>query len=332
MKHKILIADDEAPIQQVLAKTFSADEYEILGARDGIDALRVAQTLEPSVILLDINMPGKNGWDVLRALRSHSSTRAIPILVLTGNPPASRIAGSTLFDADDIITKPFSPDDVKARVVFSLQRSQRALWVSPLTHLPTGPIIAEEVRRRLDDGEKFALIEIGIENFHPYNEAYGYSRGDAVIQAAADMILEALAEGNPDASFAGHPGGNNFVVATAPKTAVRFAQTLAKKFDLAVTNFYEPEDNLRGYIETRGKQEEPRRWAMMSLSIGGTSTLIRQFENFEEMSNAAANLRDASRGRGTRMLSRCAFDSGLWISTPGREARSQKSSRDQPRF
>lgn len=116
MTHRVLVVDDEADIAALLAYNFSEAGYDVLTASEGMAAVSLAQRWLPEAIVLDLNLPGLDGFAVCEMLRVLPSTRDIPILILTAfATEQSRKVGLQL-GANDYLTKPFSPRDVVARV------------------------------------------------------------------------------------------------------------------------------------------------------------------------------------------------------------------------
>lgn len=119
MAYKILIADDEAEIRDVLRLYLEKDGYEVLEAADGIEALEVFKNEKPDLAVLDIMMPGVDGYRVLRNMRESSN---IPVIMLSAKGSDSdKILGLDL-GADDYIVKPFVPLEAVARVNSNLRR------------------------------------------------------------------------------------------------------------------------------------------------------------------------------------------------------------------
>lgn len=122
MKQKILIAEDEADIRNILKLYLESEGLEVVQAQDGEQALRMAQQEMPDLVLLDIMMPKTDGFAVTQALRQYSQ---VPILILSArSQDADKILGLNL-GADDYIAKPFNALEVVARVKAHLRRSQQ---------------------------------------------------------------------------------------------------------------------------------------------------------------------------------------------------------------
>jgi signal transduction histidine kinase len=111
----VLIADDQIPTTVMLERIFEHEGYQVKSVYDGIEAMDAAQKLLPDLILLDINMPGMNGLEVLRLLRENSITTNIPTILITAKGEPADIAHGLSLGADDYIPKPFHPRELLAR-------------------------------------------------------------------------------------------------------------------------------------------------------------------------------------------------------------------------
>ncbi len=120
---KILVVDDEEDILNLLDYTLSRAGFEALTARDGPEAIELAMAGAPSLIVLDIMLPGMDGTDVLKRLKESDTTRDIPVIMLTAKgDEIDKIVGLEL-GAEDYITKPFSPREFILRVKAVLKRA-----------------------------------------------------------------------------------------------------------------------------------------------------------------------------------------------------------------
>lgn len=106
---KLLIADDEAGIRSLVKMTLESDDYEIMEASDGVEALALAKEHQPHLLLLDVSMPGLSGFDVCRAIKADPGLKEIRVIMLTALAQESDIAEGKAAGADDYFTKPFSP-------------------------------------------------------------------------------------------------------------------------------------------------------------------------------------------------------------------------------
>ncbi len=123
---RILIAEDDPEIRGVLADILGEDDYELVVARDGQEALALALGRTPDLVLLDLMMPIVDGREVCRALRSEPRTRDVPVVVLTASSSDEDIVGGFEEGATDYMTKPFAPAMVRTRVRSWLLRTASA--------------------------------------------------------------------------------------------------------------------------------------------------------------------------------------------------------------
>lgn len=151
MKQRILIAEDEADIRNILKLYLESEGFEVVQAQDGEQALRMAQQEMPDLILLDVMMPNMDGFAVTQALRQYSQ---VPILILSArSQDADKILGLNL-GADDYIAKPFNALEVVARVKAHLRRGQQT--VSPVINL-NGLTLNSETCTVTKDGTLLSL-------------------------------------------------------------------------------------------------------------------------------------------------------------------------------
>jgi len=126
MAQRILLVDDDASIIDVLRGYLEQAGFQVLEARDGERALALAREESPELIVLDLMLPAKDGFEVTRTLRADPDLSAIPILMLTARvDDVDKIVGLEL-GADDYVTKPFNPREVVARIRALLRRAQQA--------------------------------------------------------------------------------------------------------------------------------------------------------------------------------------------------------------
>jgi DNA-binding response OmpR family regulator len=112
----VLVADDDEDILQLLTFLLESARYDVVQARDGEEALRLALDLVPSLAVLDAMMPGLDGFEVTRRLRSEGPTRKMPVILLTARAQASDVSRGIAAGADDYVKKPFDARDLKDRV------------------------------------------------------------------------------------------------------------------------------------------------------------------------------------------------------------------------
>lgn len=122
MPEKILVVDDEKDLLELVEYNLGKEGYKVLTAENGIDALKAAKKESPSLVVLDIMLPGMQGLEVLRELKKRPESQNIPVILLTAKgEELDKVLGLEL-GADDYVTKPFSPRELVARVKAVLRR------------------------------------------------------------------------------------------------------------------------------------------------------------------------------------------------------------------
>jgi two-component system alkaline phosphatase synthesis response regulator PhoP len=149
---KILVVDDDHDIVRLVSSYLVKAGYEVISAYDGETALRLLREQQPGLLILDLMLPDRDGWDVARIIRSESTIATTPIIMLTARVEDNdKIVGLEI-GADDYITKPFNPREVVARVRALLRRSQ-------FQQESTSPSILENGELSLNIGKRELQVD-----------------------------------------------------------------------------------------------------------------------------------------------------------------------------
>lgn len=214
---KILIVDDVPSNIQVLSHILK-DDYDIYFAMDGVKALELVVARQPDLVLLDIMMPGMDGYEVCSEIKANPLTCDIPVIFVSARGEVEDETRGLEAGAIDFITKPISAPIVKARVRNHLLLKHQADLLRRLSFLDglTGignrrrfdEIFSREWRRCMRSGQPVAVIMVDVDHFKAYNDCYGHHAGDECLRAVAAM-LDAVAQRPGD--FAARYGGEEFV-------------------------------------------------------------------------------------------------------------------------
>jgi CheY-like chemotaxis protein len=117
----VVIADDESSMRLLVHATIESDDYGVLEASDGVEAWSLIQKNKPSLVLLDVQMPGRSGLEVLRAIKADPTLKETRVILLTSKAMESDVEAGLIAGADFYLTKPFSPLDLLTRVEEALQ-------------------------------------------------------------------------------------------------------------------------------------------------------------------------------------------------------------------
>lgn len=117
----VVIADDEPSMRLLVHATIESDDYKVIEAADGEQAWTLIQQCKPSLVLLDVQMPGRSGLEILRSIRKDTGLKATRVILLTATDRETDIEAGLMAGADFYLTKPFSPLDLITRVEEALQ-------------------------------------------------------------------------------------------------------------------------------------------------------------------------------------------------------------------
>ena len=217
-KALILIVDDE-PTNIELLVGLLEDDYELLVATDGAGAIELALDNQPDLILLDVMMPGMDGYEVCDNLKRAEETADIPVVFITGlGEDMAEIRGLAA-GAVDYVSKPINPHILVRRVANHIQLKQARDRLSAMALLDglTGLCNRRSFDRALDQecqrlrrapGGFLSLILLDIDYFKRFNDSYGHPAGDACLKAVAQVILGTLRR---SIDIAARYGGEEFV-------------------------------------------------------------------------------------------------------------------------
>lgn len=295
-KARILIAEDEPALRDVLRMQLELEDYEVVEAHDGRQALELASEAAPDLVLLDVMMPFLDGYAVCRHLRAQFSTRHIPVVMLTARTDMSAKVHGLDGGANDYVTKPWNRGELMLRIRNVLEWSKQQRSASPLTGLPGNHSINDEIRRRLAGSEPFALLQIDIDHFKAFNDYYGYARGDQAIQMLARILTESAQRYGGPGSFVGHIGGDDFVVLTQPDAAETLGEQILEWFNTSSRELYDQEDRERGHVEVLNRRHTIERFPLMSLTIALVSTDRVPVTHLAELIDIAQELKAHGKG------------------------------------
>lgn len=192
----ILIVDDERLNRATLAELLQPN-YQVLLAKNGQSALEIAhnESMQLALVLLDVSMPGMNGYEVLQALRSDERTAHIPVIFITGQSDEAAEEYGLRLGAADYVSKPIRPAVLQARVknqvdLFLRKRELEQLALADgLTGLANrrhfDNVLENAFRRNQRSTEYLGLALVDIDHFKQFNDHYGHLQGDDALRAVA---------------------------------------------------------------------------------------------------------------------------------------------------
>lgn len=236
---RVLVIDDSAACRRLVEALLRVEAVEVSQAEDGVEGIDRACRLRPDLILLDIHLPGKDGFETIRKLKEDARTRAIPVIFISAlSDPATKARGLDL-GAVDFIAKPFDPIELRARVRAALRTKYLQDLLEERAHLDglTGLGNRHSLDERLKSdwsvcrrrGTPLAILIADLDRFKDINDRHGHAVGDSILRSTGRLLRESVRDGD----FVGRYGGEEFVV-VAPDCGLGGAVAMAERFRLAV--------------------------------------------------------------------------------------------------
>jgi diguanylate cyclase (GGDEF)-like protein len=191
----VLLVEDSASQRAVIAHRLAQAGYDVSTACDGEDCLRVLGGSHPDIVLLDVVMPGIDGWETLDRIRL---TSGVPVIMLTSRAEDGDRVRGLRAGADDYLGKPFQQDELEARIEAVMRRADLGRR-DALTGLSNRRTFDEHLdsmfARGRTTGQGFALVIFDIDHFKSINDTQGHPEGDRVLQDVARVAARQLRAG-----------------------------------------------------------------------------------------------------------------------------------------
>jgi len=237
--HKILIIDNAPLIHALVRARLAKESFDFFTACDGESGIDSARLRAPDLILLDIDMPGINGLEVCRRLKSDASTADIPVIFLTGEDATEQKIQGLELGAVDYVTKPFDPAELAARVRSALrtrdlmQLVARKALIDGLTGLWNRSYfenrLAAEVSSGVRHGRTLSIVMLDVDRFKTVNDRYGHGTGDEVLREVGRVFQQTARTEDVACRY----GGEEFVL-ILPDTQAKNAATLAERIRVLI--------------------------------------------------------------------------------------------------
>ncbi|MBI2654738.1 response regulator [Candidatus Woesearchaeota archaeon] len=232
-RKRILIAEDEDHIRRLVKVILEQDNYDFVEAKDGKDALEKVSEHMPDLIILDLMMPKIDGIEVCEQLKKNALTRKIPVIMLTAKREMSDKVVGTRVGADDYLTKPFEPRELRVRVRTFLDKEKRER--NPITNLPTFEHVASKLKNLEKNLDVYYLF---FKNLVLYKKYYGFSKTNELIRLTSQIITHILERFSTN-NFVGHDDENNFILAVENNRAKNVLKEIKNEFESTIPFFYD---------------------------------------------------------------------------------------------
>ena len=213
----VVLADDDPSIRLMIRHVLESEEFDIVEAADGIEAIKAVEKHHPALVLLDAVMPGIDGFTTCKQLKDKGHTD-VPVMMITGLDDDASVERAYDVGAIDFITKPIKWAVLKHRVksvvstVVAERKVELLAYRDTLTNLPNRLLFADRLEHSIDRSarhrESLALLLIDMDDFKLVNDSFGHDAGDKLIKAVGDLLARSLRRADTVARL----GGDEFAV------------------------------------------------------------------------------------------------------------------------
>lgn len=287
MKTVVVIAPDIS-IKGIVGSLLG-DAYRTVSFNNIQSSLDYIYNSIPDLLIISIAADDTATVGLLNDLKGDPIFGGLPVLaILQDNFPSG---GWDRLLIDDYVKRSHLELEIPARVALCIERAERVVEINPLTRLPGNIAIIKQIQRRLDRGEIFAVAYADLDHFKPFNDRYGFSRGDEVLKMLGRLILNIVKARQPQDSFIGHIGGDDFLFIVGADIVADTANDIIENFDRIVPTFYDAENRAKRRIESVDREGKARTFPITSLSIGIVTNKSRPYTHYGEMTEVASEMK-----------------------------------------
>ena len=288
MMKTIVVVSQDIVLINVLDKLLK-NKYKTILFSNIQSALDFIYNSLPDLLILDINPNDSFTIAIVNNLKEDPISNQLPVMTILSDDAVTP-GWDSLFVEDYIHRKEIETELI-TRIDLCITRSERVVEINPLTRLPGNISINRQIQSRLDRKESFALAYGDLDYFKPFNDKYGFSRGDEVIKITGRLILNIVKNRQPRNSFIGHIGGDDFIYLIETDILEETSQEIIDAFDKIIPTFYDPPDREKGFITSIDRQGVEKAFDIMTISIGITDTKNRSFSHYGEITERASEMK-----------------------------------------
>ncbi|PQV62535.1 diguanylate cyclase (GGDEF) domain-containing protein [Abditibacterium utsteinense] len=187
---------------------------------------------------------------------------------------------------------------VSALLEAIMQRSLlMARGSNPLSGLPGNEALHHEIEKRIAQMMHFDVCYLDIDHFKPFNDVYGFDKGDTALHHLVNSITRALAQSGDADDFAGHIGGDDFIVLTRPQRSISLCREIIADFEAALPQLHGETDFAAGSYQATNRRGQSEIFSLMALSIGIVSTEVNHFDSVAELASMASEVKKAAKSQ-----------------------------------
>ncbi len=287
---KILIADGDSRIVELAVIKLSNAGYWVTTCANGEETLEKIRSTLPDLLLFNPALPAGEGDALSCGIHNSPEFGSLPVIwLMDPDDDVERLKNAGV-KAEDVLVKPFTPKTLLQRVNARILQFQLLRKLNPLTALPGKVHLQERLSLKNAAGEHFDLIFVDLKDFRVYNQYYGFEQGDRVIRFLAELLAEAGGEFQSAGPELYHLGGDDFCILLAPGRAEDFCETVRRRFDSRIGQYYLEEDRSRGGLVVCNRRGYFEQWPVMSIAFGILSNEHRAVHDWLEAEQIGSEL------------------------------------------
>lgn len=290
MLQEVYIIDDDDSSLAVFKELFKNEKnYKFTNIKS--EQIDIALKNIPSLIIINEDAIKRDIIELCKQIRRDEDNTITPVIVVSSNSDKEHRIKILNESIEYYIKKPVDAE----YLFYTIKNLGRLLsinrTISPLTGLPGNVQIHAELKKRLLNHEEFAVLYLDLDNFKPYNDVYGFLKGDQVIQYTAEVIIKCVHESVDTSAFIGHIGGDDFLAIVPYLDVEPLCQSIIATFDSGIKRFFTAEDMAKGYIESVNRKGETDIFPITGISIGTVIVDRNRFSNILQISEVGTQVK-----------------------------------------
>ena len=268
-----------------------AKGHELIIYNDAQQALERIINSPPDVVVIRKGMAHELDKIIIHTLKNNLQLVFLPIILFVARKDMGFLIDWNEYPVDDFIVDDENPGEVIARIELALVCIKRLADRNPLTLLPGNSSILRHIQEILDTRVSMAVCYADIDNFKPYNDLYGFVRGDEILRMVARLLVNVVQEVAGAKGFVGHIGGDDFVFTAPDLLAETICKKIIENFNKLVSMFIDSKDFEAGYFVSLDRKGKKQTFPLTSLSIAVVRCLPGRYKHYGEVAAVVAQLK-----------------------------------------
>ncbi len=246
----------------------------------------------PDLVIIQKDLPNDLSKGVIQTIKNDLQMALMPVILVVSEQDL--MAGGldwNIYPVDDIIDLDAKIEELITRIELALARTHRVADNNPLTKLPGNSSILKNIQEVINSKAAKSVGYVDIDNFKPYNDRYGFARGDEVIRMVARVLVNVVKEFCGNDGFVGHIGGDDFVFIVPTNKVEAVCKNIIKHFDSLITVFLDEDDLKAGCFVSKDRKGRIQRFPLTSLSIAVVPLDGDRFKHYGEVTVVAAQVK-----------------------------------------